>query len=154
MDEVHNIVEVPRGATYERLLAALRCPVIALSASVGNPAALHAWIKGIQERKGQQMADLVLHTRRWADLDVQMYRPPKDAPPVRPGDPAWRLGTRPERRAGGGGAPQNFVQVHPLALYASTPGLPLRQCLPPHACTPPLTRAVKPCRAGRRRPHA
>lgn len=117
-------MEVSRGQSYEHILSALPCPVIALSASVGNPHMLHGWIKDIQERKGQPMADLVLHTRRWADLDLHMYRPAVRAPAIRHGDPAWQLGTPLERRGGGGAeCEQNFVRVHPLALYGTTTGM-------------------------------
>jgi hypothetical protein len=71
VDEVHNIVEVGRGAVYERTLALLPCPAICLSATVGNAAALWAWLEALQRRKGLTMAPLVDHRRRWSGLRLQ-----------------------------------------------------------------------------------
>lgn len=75
MDEVHNIVEVDRGHLYERVLALLPCPVIALSATIGNSRTMWEWLKGVTEARGQCMAPLVQRNGRWADLRLQIHMP-------------------------------------------------------------------------------
>jgi ATP-dependent RNA helicase DDX60 len=76
MDEVHNIVEVDKGPQYERILALLPCPVIALSATIGNAQELWEWLRSVTEARGQRMAPLVEHYGRWADLRMHIHLPP------------------------------------------------------------------------------
>lgn len=75
MDDVHNIVEVDRGHSYERVLSMLPCPVIALSATIGRAYVLHEWLRGVTEARGQRMAPLVERHGRWADLRLHMHVP-------------------------------------------------------------------------------
>jgi ATP-dependent RNA helicase DDX60 len=77
VDEVHNIVEVGRGSIYERVLAMLPCPMICLSATVGNVPTLWSWLKSLQEQKPWAggrltMAPLVESHKRWSDLQLQV----------------------------------------------------------------------------------
>eukprot|EP00775_Hariotina_reticulata_P012834 gene12834-12962_t len=55
-DEVHCISELDGGDTWERLLLTVRCPWLALSATVGNPEAFVTWLQRV--RDAQFEADL------------------------------------------------------------------------------------------------
>ena len=47
MDEVHCIGESEGGALWERVIQALPCPYLALSATVSNPLNFHGWLSKI-----------------------------------------------------------------------------------------------------------
>jgi superfamily II RNA helicase len=43
--QVHNIGGESRGETWEHIIALIRCPFLALSATVQNPETLHSWLQ-------------------------------------------------------------------------------------------------------------
>jgi superfamily II RNA helicase len=42
---VHNIGAELRGETWEHIITLIRCPFLALSATVQNPDTLHSWLQ-------------------------------------------------------------------------------------------------------------
>ncbi|KAI7914344.1 DEAD/DEAH box helicase [Pyricularia oryzae] len=74
-DEVHCIGQAQEGVVWEQLLLLAPCPIIALSATVGNPQEFVAWLSESQKTKGHDL-ELVEHKARYSDLRKYIYRPP------------------------------------------------------------------------------
>jgi superfamily II RNA helicase len=76
-DEVHSIGQAEDGIVWEQLLLLAPCPIIALSATIGNPEEFTSWLEGTQKAKGFDFT-LVVHSSRYSDLRKFIYSPPKD----------------------------------------------------------------------------
>ncbi|QGJ02308.1 hypothetical protein CEK26_003752 [Fusarium fujikuroi] len=66
-DEVHCIGQAEDGIIWEQLLLLAPCPIIALSATVGNPDELREWLSKLQAQKGFKMK-MIVHEVRYSDL--------------------------------------------------------------------------------------
>ncbi|KAI1767757.1 P-loop containing nucleoside triphosphate hydrolase protein [Hypoxylon sp. FL1150] len=77
-DEVHCIGQSEDGVIWEQLLLLAPCPIIALSATVGNPLEFKEWLEGTQKVKGFEF-EMVVHRSRYSDLRKYIY----DMPPSR-----------------------------------------------------------------------
>jgi superfamily II RNA helicase len=75
-DEVHCIGQADDGLVWEQLLLLAPCPIIALSATVGNPKDLNAWLASTQKALGHDLV-MVKHEHRYSDLRKFLYLPPK-----------------------------------------------------------------------------
>lgn len=75
-DEIHSIGAAEDGVVWEQLLLLSPCPIIALSATVGNPDEFHDWMRSTQEAMGFEM-EKVQHPYRYSDLRKFVYQPPK-----------------------------------------------------------------------------
>lgn len=75
-DEVHCIGQAEDGIVWEQLLLLAPCPIIALSATVGNPEEFNRWLKCTQASIGSDLV-MVTHPHRYSDLRKFMYFPPK-----------------------------------------------------------------------------
>ncbi|KAF4466491.1 dead deah box helicase [Fusarium albosuccineum] len=76
-DEVHCIGQADDGVVWEQLLLLAPCPIIALSATVGNPDELKDWLAMSQARKGYKMK-MIVHGVRYSDLRKFIYEPPQN----------------------------------------------------------------------------
>ncbi|RBQ87200.1 hypothetical protein FVER53263_20734 [Fusarium verticillioides] len=74
-DEVHCIGQAEDGIIWEQLLLLAPCPIIALSATVGNPKELKDWLSRLQAQKGFKMK-MIVHEVRYSDLRKFIYEPP------------------------------------------------------------------------------
>jgi len=89
LDEVHQMDEA-EGATWERCIRLLRCPIIGNSATVGAPQAFHRWLEKVQApRRCHFISDQARRERvtdgavaahrerlqRWAHLSAFVYAP-------------------------------------------------------------------------------
>ncbi|KAF5666843.1 SKI2 antiviral-like helicase [Fusarium denticulatum] len=74
-DEVHCIGQAEDGIIWEQLLLLAPCPIIALSATVGNPNELRDWLSRLQAQKGFKMK-MIVHEVRYSDLRKFIYEPP------------------------------------------------------------------------------
>ena len=54
-DEVHCIGGEHGGEVWEHLLTLVRCPFLALSATIGNPEFFHGWLRAVNKFKEQQV---------------------------------------------------------------------------------------------------
>jgi len=73
-DEVHCLSTNP---VWERLLAMVSCPFIALSATIGNPQHFLSWLQAVQnEAETGRQVRLVEHKTRYVDLRRHLYLPP------------------------------------------------------------------------------
>jgi len=83
-DEVHCLGEGSGGEVWERLIMLVRCPFIALSATVGEPAVFQNWLSRVgkpfalsKANEGHLKEEVVLihHHLRWSDLQKYIYLP-------------------------------------------------------------------------------
>ncbi|KAK5171107.1 uncharacterized protein LTR77_004251 [Saxophila tyrrhenica] len=75
-DEVHSIGQAEDGVVWEQLLLLAPCPIIALSATVGNPDEFSDWLGSTQKEIGTELVT-VQHPHRYSDLRKYYYVPPK-----------------------------------------------------------------------------
>lgn len=75
-DEVHSIGNADDGVVWEQLLLLAPCPIIALSATVGNPEEFSGWLSSTQKAMDIDL-ELVQHPHRYSDLRKYFYNPPK-----------------------------------------------------------------------------
>ncbi|KAI9801455.1 MAG: hypothetical protein M1833_002687 [Piccolia ochrophora] len=75
IDEIHAIGQED-GLIYEQLLLMAPCPIIALSATVGNPESFNDWLHSTQKAAGFDLT-LISHPHRWSDLRKFTFAPPK-----------------------------------------------------------------------------
>ncbi|RWA07691.1 hypothetical protein EKO27_g7420 [Xylaria grammica] len=122
-DEVHCIGQADDGIIWEQLLLMAPCPIIALSATVGNPEEFCEWLKISQTSKGFNFR-MITHNIRYSDLRAFHYAPPEDFEfkglrrdnqfPVPGLD-------RPNR------ATSSFQFIHPIATLANRTGVDLEE---------------------------
>lgn len=86
-DEVHCLGEEDGAEVWEHLLLLIRCPFLALSATIGNPNDLMTWLQAAQDfRRQQDKKDegklrnsyrirLVTCEERYSDLEKSVYLP-------------------------------------------------------------------------------
>jgi ATP-dependent RNA helicase DDX60 len=75
-DEVHCIGAAEDGVVWEQLLLLAPCPIVALSATVGNANEFRDWLADAQAQKGYELK-MVVHESRFSDLRKFIYHPPK-----------------------------------------------------------------------------
>lgn len=76
-DEVHSIGQAEDGVVWEQLLLMAPCPIIALSATVGNPQEFSGWLRDTQKAIGIDLVT-VQHQHRYSDLRKFYYMPPEN----------------------------------------------------------------------------
>ncbi|RPA88242.1 P-loop containing nucleoside triphosphate hydrolase protein [Ascobolus immersus RN42] len=76
-DEVHSIGNADDGVVWEQLLLLAPCPIIALSATVGNPKDFMEWLQSSQNSRGNDM-EMIVHEHRYSDLSKYIHHPKKD----------------------------------------------------------------------------
>jgi hypothetical protein len=74
-DEVHCIGQADDGIIWEQLLLLAPCPIIALSATIGNPDEFSDWLTSTQRAIGNDLT-MVQHPHRYSDLRKFVYSPP------------------------------------------------------------------------------
>jgi superfamily II RNA helicase len=72
-DEVHCIGQAEDGLIWEQLLLMAPCPILALSATIGNPDEFSAWLDSTQRSVGNKLT-MVQHPHRYSDLRKFIYR--------------------------------------------------------------------------------
>ncbi|PQE30888.1 DEAD DEAH box helicase protein [Rutstroemia sp. NJR-2017a WRK4] len=75
-DEVHSIGQAEDGVVWEQLLLLAQCPIIALSATVGNPEEFNDWLAETQKASGHEIV-MIKHSARYSDLRKHMFKAPK-----------------------------------------------------------------------------
>lgn len=75
-DEVHCIGQAEDGLIWEQLLLMAPCPIIALSATIGNATAFNSWLTSAQKAAGHEFA-MVQHHQRYSDLRKFVYTQPE-----------------------------------------------------------------------------
>ncbi|KAJ5927797.1 hypothetical protein N7466_006753 [Penicillium verhagenii] len=75
-DEIHCIGQAEDGVIWEQLLLLAPCPIIALSATVGNPEEFYKWLNHAQGTNGHDLK-MIQHKYRYSDLRNYRYCPPQ-----------------------------------------------------------------------------
>ncbi|SCU64604.1 ATP-dependent DEAD/H RNA helicase, putative [Trypanosoma equiperdum] len=93
LDEIHSMESNGNGDVWERILALLPCPFVALSATLGETQQLCGWLNRVQSRLKEQAVDTPAKARdyrvhvlpsegqtiqRWNDIKKYIYLPPPD----------------------------------------------------------------------------
>ena len=117
LDEIHSIGQAEDGVVWEQLLLLAPCPIIALSATVGNPQDFNSWLTATQRSSGFEMS-MITHQHRYSDLRKFLFVPPKQF--------AFRgLAERPSFATLGLDGLQGLAYIHPVAsLINKSRGMP------------------------------
>lgn len=75
-DEIHCIGQADDGVVWEQLLLLSSCPIIALSATVGNPEKIYDWLRLAQKANGVDLK-MIQVEHRYSDLRKYVYEAPK-----------------------------------------------------------------------------
>lgn len=75
-DEIHSIGQAEDGVVWEQILLLAPCPIIALSATVGNPNEFSDWLFETQKSLGFKLV-MIEHKMRYSDLRKYFYKPPR-----------------------------------------------------------------------------
>ena len=79
LDEVHCLGGEMGGEVWEHILAMIRCPFLALSATIGDPSSFHGWLKSIAEFKHEHdqeispVVNVVIYDERYSDLNMSVF---------------------------------------------------------------------------------
>ncbi|KAF3913498.1 hypothetical protein AA313_de0209977 [Arthrobotrys entomopaga] len=74
-DEIHSIGQADDGVIWEQLLLIAPCPIIALSATVGNPEEFRDWLIETQKAAGMDLT-MIQHQHRYSDLRKFIFKAP------------------------------------------------------------------------------
>ena len=67
IDEVHKINDPSLGIMLERVIHMAKCPILLLSATLGNVDEFYSWFKDVEETKGRE-TELITHSQRFCEL--------------------------------------------------------------------------------------
>lgn len=73
-DEIQTINDPGLGAALEKIIHIAKCPILAISATIGNLDLFYDWVSSIQQSKGIKMNKIV-HTERFCDLKKYVFAP-------------------------------------------------------------------------------
>lgn len=126
-DEIHSIGQAEDGVVWEQLLLMAPCPIVALSATVGNPEEFSGWLSTTQQAIGKDLVT-VNHPFRYSDLRKYFYVPPQK----------FVFTGIPEKTTFGSLGLEGltgFNFVHPVAgLVDKARGIPVDLALEPRDC--------------------
>jgi ATP-dependent RNA helicase DDX60 len=114
-DEVHSIGQAEDGVIWEQLLLLAPCPIIALSATVGNPVEFRQWLESTAKSKGIEF-ETVVHQTRYSDLRKFLWQPSKQYT-LDFQDPVERLPV--PGLDDNTGNSSNFFPIHPVATLVN-----------------------------------
>ncbi|TGZ81795.1 P-loop containing nucleoside triphosphate hydrolase protein [Ascodesmis nigricans] len=127
-DEIHSIGNSEDGAIWEQLLLLSPCPIVALSATVGNPGELSQWLAATQSKINTKLT-MVQHPYRYSDLRKFTFNPDA-AETYKSFKGLGRL-----RKFGAVDQDSRMATVHPVAAITNpNNGLPDDLSLEPRDC--------------------
>ncbi|KAL6121789.1 hypothetical protein NUSPORA_01238 [Nucleospora cyclopteri] len=72
IDEVHKINDEQLGLPIERVIHQATCPILLLSATIGNVNSFYEWFRLVENSKGR-MCELVIHKERYCETRTYVY---------------------------------------------------------------------------------
>ncbi|QRV75685.1 DEAD/DEAH box helicase [Ceratobasidium sp. AG-Ba] len=76
LDEIHSIGQLEGGQVWEHIILLSTCPILGLSATIGQPEAFSEWLQSVQEAHHQPYA-IVEHKYRYSHLRKFAWQMPK-----------------------------------------------------------------------------
>ncbi|KAF8671655.1 P-loop containing nucleoside triphosphate hydrolase protein [Rhizoctonia solani] len=76
LDEIHSIGQLEGGQVWEHILLLSTCPILGLSATVGQPEAFSEWLGSVQKEHNQGYA-MIEHKYRYSHLRKYIWEMPK-----------------------------------------------------------------------------
>ncbi|KAJ3261366.1 putative ATP-dependent RNA helicase ddx60 [Boothiomyces macroporosus] len=116
LDEIHSIDDKESGSCWERILALIPCPVICLSATIGNFPLFSEWLNKVQVEKGYKL-HIVLKSDRWNDLVISQYTGTQNTA-YNPSSEFWQLDKLNKSSVN----MTNFSHFHPMSLFTTPNG--------------------------------
>jgi len=117
-DEVHCIGQSDEGVIWEQLLLLAPCPIIALSATIGNPDDFKSWLERSQKAKGFEL-EMIVHSSRYSDLRKFIHDPPPSVSEFAGLAPVERLPFPGLDSELGEGDATPFLFVHPIGCVVN-----------------------------------
>ncbi|TFY54174.1 hypothetical protein EVG20_g9819 [Dentipellis fragilis] len=74
LDEIHTIGQQEGGSVWEQIILLSPCPIIGLSATIGEPEAFNTWLQSVQDAKGISHK-FIQHPHRYSHLRKFFYLP-------------------------------------------------------------------------------
>ncbi|KAH9002517.1 P-loop containing nucleoside triphosphate hydrolase protein, partial [Lactarius deliciosus] len=74
LDEIHTIGQHEGGTVWEQIILLAPCPIIGLSATIGEPEKFNAWLESVQRSKGF-VHKFIHHPHRYSHLRKFAYFP-------------------------------------------------------------------------------
>ncbi|KAI0310817.1 hypothetical protein OF83DRAFT_1153629, partial [Amylostereum chailletii] len=74
LDEIHTVGQHNAGSVWEQIILMAPCPIIGLSATVGEPEVFNSWLQSVQEAKGYEHR-FIHHPHRYSHLRKFVYFP-------------------------------------------------------------------------------
>ncbi|KAH9175040.1 P-loop containing nucleoside triphosphate hydrolase protein [Lactarius sanguifluus] len=74
LDEIHTIGQQEGGTVWEQIILLAPCPIIGLSATIGEPEKFNAWLESVQRSKGF-VHKFIHHPHRYSHLRKFAYFP-------------------------------------------------------------------------------
>ena len=74
IDEIQTMNEIELGTSLEKIIHFAECPILALSATIGNLQSFYEWMKAVQYNKGIKV-HCIVHTERFCDLKKFLFVP-------------------------------------------------------------------------------
>ncbi|KAH9067713.1 P-loop containing nucleoside triphosphate hydrolase protein [Lactarius vividus] len=74
LDEIHTIGQQEGGTVWEQIILLAPCPIIGLSATIGEPEKFNAWLESVQRSKGFEHK-FIHHPHRYSHLRKFAYFP-------------------------------------------------------------------------------
>jgi superfamily II RNA helicase len=79
IDEIQTINDVELGASIEKIMHFIDCPLLGLSATISNFDEFYNWFNSIEKFKRKQILHKISHYERYCDLRRFLYIPKIDA---------------------------------------------------------------------------
>ncbi|KAG9121540.1 hypothetical protein FRC07_002451 [Ceratobasidium sp. 392] len=76
LDEIHSIGQLEGGQVWEHILLLSTCPILGLSATIGQPEVFSEWIGSVQKAHNQRYS-LVEHKHRYSHLRKHIWQMPR-----------------------------------------------------------------------------
>merc|ERR1712228_129370 len=142
-DEIHCLGKSEGGAIWERLLMMIRSPFLALSATVGHPLRLKAWLNNItnvmqlRTDEYKHKVQIIQHKERWSYLEKYIYLPDTREPITDPNTDLY-VGCNAEKI----GWKTSILNIHPVGAIGLTTN---NNVLDVYDGFPPLTFSPSDC---------
>ena len=79
IDEIQTINDVELGASIEKIMHFIDCPLLGLSATISNFDEFYNWFNSIEKFKKKQILHKISHYERYCDLQRFLFIPKNDA---------------------------------------------------------------------------